>query len=987
MLLWLLRVVSLWILSCVAIKKGVPRDLWPEREPTCCSVIWRCCGPRKYREVDPLSPESVYGVDGDGPNDMQSQFSALSEVEGIEDRRRLQPKFGNEDDFESYVERKQRAVAIKYGTLLLMFLLCTVYQAYVGVKCVSFHFQSNDKPYYWETFQGVLYGAIVFCINAEIFLFQNVVMAATDVGEGILVPSLHPHPLKLKKKGGAWCDLCRSRSKYFSYGCADCYFDVCSACFKKERKKLKVKQQAKLNEKAKNQQSMKKGGNLTSNLNLGAASEQTQYQNSAMAPSNDPTKALQKEMTSTDYMVRALQLCKPHAGLIIIAFGCLLISSFSSLVLPHLTGDIMDAVNVGPQNVDEGRTEFGRKIRLFVVFNVVTAIFGSLRTLCFAFTMRRLAVSIRSLMFGNILVQNVEFFDDMSSGELISRMTNDVGGMLSPLRTLLASTLTNIIQLVGGLVVCVVLSWRLSILAFTTVAPILFMTQQYAKWSRNIMRAVWAAFGASTQIASQAFTNIRTIRAFGTEKKELKKYDNALQEILERGLINALVSALTFGLADYLDLGANVLLLYFGGNLILASDNSFSLGNLVSFTTYWGMINNAYKSLQGVLTSFTRGAGAAERVLTLLDHIGNHQHHLYDGLEPKDPAVGLDGNVFIENVHFHYKSRPDNPVLKGVNLRVEPGQVVALVGRSGGGKSTMIHLLMSFYGVTSGQILYNEERLPLDEMNLTKLRSQIGLVAQDTQLFDCTIRENIIYGVHTGEESEPREITNKEVEHYAKLANCHEFISEFEEGYNTRVGERGVRLSGGQKQRIAIARMLMKRPKILFLDEATSNLDTESEALVQAAIDHTIWYQREDDEDGDGDGDDEKYDDYAFKANAVILVAHRLSTVINADKIAVIDKGQIVELGNHQELMRNEGGVYRKLVERQIQKESNQLNQEREVVGVEVEEGPGAKPKGDGKGDAKGGGKGGGKEKKVKKKKKKKKVASDDIDALFDNKD
>ena len=447
------------------------------------------------------------------------------------------------------------------------------------------------------------------------------------------------------------------------------------------------------------------------------------------------------------------------------------------------------------------------------------------------------------------------------------------------------------------------------------------------------------------------------MRAFGTEAREIAKYDNALQEILERGLINSIASTATFALTNYLDLGAGVLILYFGGMSILDSSNSneLTIGKLITFQLYWNMINSAYKGLQNVLTAFTRGAGAAERVLTLLDHIGDKEHNLYSGLYNR-----LDGHIFVENVHFHYKSRPDNPVLKGIDLHVEPGQVIAFVGRSGGGKSTMIHLLMRFYDATKGQILYNKERMPLNEMNLSKLRQSLGLVAQDTQLFDCTIKENIIYGVDKlngddGKENE--EVSMDEIVHYAKLANCHQFISEFEEGYDTRIGERGIRLSGGQKQRIAICRMLMKKPSILFLDEATSNLDTESEALVQAAIDKTIWF----DENAEIADDEQK--EWKFKANAVILVAHRLSTVINADKIAVIDKGKIVEFGNHEQLLRIKDGVYHKLVQRQIQREQNQLDQSAEAEGND-----------DDNHDAK-----------KKKKKKTKSLAADDIDSLFDN--
>ena len=213
MLLWVIRLCSLWILSCIAIKNGVPSDLWPQNDPSCCSSLCGCCRPRKYHEFVP-DPKSVHNLNGDHHHDSSAirlhsdvrqkeedrEDSVDSDVEGIEDKRRLQPQFENKDDLESYEQRKQRAVTIKYGVLLLMFLLCTIYQGYIGVKCVTFDFLANGPSVHYETAQAVLYGVTVLCINVEIFLFKNLVEAATDLGDCIVVPSLHPHPLKQRKK-------------------------------------------------------------------------------------------------------------------------------------------------------------------------------------------------------------------------------------------------------------------------------------------------------------------------------------------------------------------------------------------------------------------------------------------------------------------------------------------------------------------------------------------------------------------------------------------------------------------------------------------------------------------------------------------------------------------------------------------------------------------------------------------------------------------
>jgi ATP-binding cassette subfamily B protein len=253
----------------------------------------------------------------------------------------------------------------------------------------------------------------------------------------------------------------------------------------------------------------------------------------------------------------------------------------------------------------------------------------------------------------------------------------------------------------------------------------------------------------------------------------------------------------------------------------------------------------------------------------------------------------VKGNLTLENVHFAYQMRPDQMVLKGVTLEIKAGQTLALVGRSGGGKSTLVHLLMRFYDPKSGRILL--DGTPLPELNLLSLHRCMGLVQQETQLFAMSIEHNIGYGTEN--------YTMEQVYEAAKLANCHDFIMEFDDGYQTRVGERGVRLSGGQKQRIAIARVLMRRPRLLFLDEATSALDTESEAAVQTALDNLI----------------------KLAGCTVVLVAHRLSTVVNADKIAVVHSGQIIEQGTHQELL-DMKGAYARLVSRQITRERNQID-------------------------------------------------------------
>jgi len=298
------------------------------------------------------------------------------------------------------------------------------------------------------------------------------------------------------------------------------------------------------------------------------------------------------------------------------------------------------------------------------------------------------------------------------------------------------------------------------------------------------------------------------------------------------------------------------------------------------------MIDSSYTSFNNIINEFTRSAGSAERVLSIMNN--------KPIIEPNkgEKVDEVEGEFTMEGVEFHYQMRPEEKVLKGLNLKIEAGKVCALVGKSGGGKSTCLHLLMRFYDPKVGCIrLDGRDLRTIDPLSL---RKHMGLVAQDTQLFNSTIEENITFGVNS--------YTQEDLVEASKLANAHEFITTLEDGYKTKVGECGARLSGGQKQRIALARCFMKRPSILFLDEATSSLDAESESLVQEAIDRLIQIRK----------------------CTVILVAHRLSTVINANSIAVIDNGIVAEQGNHEELV-SKGGIYAKLVSKQLQKMNNSL--------------------------------------------------------------
>jgi len=549
---------------------------------------------------------------------------------------------------------------------------------------------------------------------------------------------------------------------------------------------------------------------------------------------------------------------------------------------------------------ESGDGSFWNAIIIYGVVNALQGVFSGLQSFAQNLVALKLACSVRSKLFQSVIRMDIAFFDQMHTGQITSRLTNDASIMVQPFNTLLNDLLGNVILLICGMFMAFLSSWKLSMLALTVVPPISYCYRNYAKWSRKITRSIWCAYGEANSTATDAIRNMRTVRAFSCEQHEVEKYDDSIGTALKHGKKNAYVFASVNAFTSYLNLGTTVIILWFGGSLVCEDSGSMTIGTLITFQLYWNMMNTAFISLGNVFNSLIRSSSAAERVVSLID-----------ALPEVDPDAGalvdrdlVLGHLELKGLQFRYRMRPDNLVLAGVDLDMPAGSVTALVGKSGGGKSTLVHLLMRFYEPTSGAICLDGK--DMRELSSRSVREFCGFVAQDTQLFAASIEDNLAYGLG-------RPHTRAELDAACHAANASEFIMESDDGYETRIGERGMLLSGGQRQRLAIARCFLRRPRLLFLDEATSALDTENEAIVQQALDALVSEVR----------------------STVVVIAHRLSTVIDADQIAVVHKGAIVERGSHNALVAA-GGIYAQLVQRQLASSETGAGQSAgEIVGTQ----------------------------------------------------
>ncbi|PRP89506.1 ABC transporter B family member 1-like [Planoprotostelium fungivorum] len=554
-------------------------------------------------------------------------------------------------------------------------------------------------------------------------------------------------------------------------------------------------------------------------------------------------------------------LAKPEKWTLISGTVALVLSSLSMTLIPFIVGRIIDATQgtaKDEKSIDEAKHNLLMVVILLGGIIMFSSLFATLRSYLFTIAGERVVATLRKRLFSSIITQEIAFFDETKSGELLNRLSSDCTVIQNTVTVNISMALRSLINFIGSTFMLFYTSWKLTFISLSLLPLILFVSFVYGKFVKGIAKQFQDALAGASDNATEAITNVRTVRSFANEEGEMHSYarkiDVSLHWANRKGVAVGLFAGMTTFLANISICG----ILYYGGVLVI--NEQISTGKLASFLLYTLTTATSVGTITGLWGDLMNAVGASERVFQLLER--KPKVHWKDG----EIITHVQGKIVVENVSFSYPSRPDVTVLDGIDLSLDPGKVIALVGPSGQGKSTIVSLLEMFYYPNKGRITLDGQDIA--QMDPRCLRRNIGYVSQEPILFGCSISDNISYGMSASPQQIEQVHLHSPLREFilnlvkvAKLANAHEFIEKFPDGYMTLVGERGVRLSGGQKQRIAIARSLLKNPAILLLDEATSALDSESEHLVQQALDTLM------------------------KGRTVLVVAHRLSTVRNADQM------------------------------------------------------------------------------------------------------
>jgi ATP-binding cassette subfamily B protein len=586
---------------------------------------------------------------------------------------------------------------------------------------------------------------------------------------------------------------------------------------------------------------------------------------------------LPKAKLDRENLKQALELfryLRPYWRRFVAGLAALLATSLLTLAFPYLAGSIIDAA----LHPSPGRNSMAGADRIALLLMGVLALQGSLsffHALSFATVGQRSLVDLRRDTYARLISLPMTFFAQRRVGELASRLSSDLIQIEDTVITILPMFLRQTTTLVGGIVLIAITSLQLTGIMLASLPIIIAAAVFFGRKTRKISRQAQDRLADTATIAEETLQGILNVKAFSNEAYELNRYDAGLGSFLTISLRGARLRAAFVCFIVFALFGFIVLVLWSGARLLQQGEITF--GQLTRFGLYTVFVAGAMGQYAELYSQLQKAIGATQRVRELLRETGEVEVSL--GPTPASTLPRLRGDIVFDNVHFSYPSRAGVEVLSAINLRAFSGQRIALVGPSGAGKSTLISLLLRLYDPSSGRLLIDDR--DARDYRLAELRGQMSMVPQEVLLFGGSIADNIAYG-KPGASAE-------EIEQAARQANAHEFIRGFPERYATLVGERGIKLSGGQRQRVAIARAILKNPAILILDEATSSLDSESERLIQEALETLM------------------------RGRTSFIIAHRLATVRHVDRIVVIAGGRVVESGTHEELQAEADGTYRRL--------------------------------------------------------------------------
>ena len=557
--------------------------------------------------------------------------------------------------------------------------------------------------------------------------------------------------------------------------------------------------------------------------------------------------------------LRILSYIKPYMHRLLFAMVCTIMAAAGNLYIPWIIKDMIDEVLA-----DKNGTMLNWIAASIIAIFIVRGLFWYGQNYLMSYVGQSVIIDIRAAVFKKLQRLSVSFYDKNKTGTIMSYVTNDVNALQSAMVENTIEMITEGFILIGSVVAMIYLDWRLTLFTVCTFPVVLWFMEFFGKKIRKTGGRIQECTADITSVLQESVASARVIKSFVREDYEVDRFDVENKANFRANMKNAQLMATLTPVVELVAAIGVTMIIWYGGNNVI--NGTITAGSLVAFLTYAVNISNPIKRLTRVIGNIQKALAAAQRVFMIIDM----PEEIAESRDAKQLPEVI-GKVEFQNVSFAYNDKGN--VITDLSFSVKPGEVIAIVGPSGAGKSTIANLLPRFYDVNKGDIKIDGHSVR--EVTLDSLREQVGIVPQETMLFNGSVYNNILYG--------RLDATKEEIEAAAKAANAHDFIMQLTDGYETKLGDRGVNLSGGQRQRIAIARAILKNPRILILDEATSALDTESERVVQEALDRLMV------------------------GRTSFVIAHRLSTVKNADKILVLEKGNLVESGTHDELLALDG--------------------------------------------------------------------------------